>query len=110
MLNSRNFAITRGYRPELAPEPPLRRSSSGVILAQRVGVASIRVREVSGRRRVIVRGPLAAGDLRRLERACGPALEHRTAHLEVRIRDASVADESSRLFLEGLVRRGAVLT
>lgn len=57
-----------------------------------------------------VRGALSAADLRRLELACGPALEQRQAHLEIRIRHASIVDEPSRLFLKSLVRRGALLT
>ncbi len=63
-----------------------------------------------GRWRVTIRGPLTAADLKRLERACGPALEHREMPLEVRVIDMGAADEASRLFLEGLVRRGAVIT
>jgi hypothetical protein len=73
-------------------------------------VASIRVRVRDGRRRVTVRGQLAAADLRRLERACGPALEQREVALEVEVDDVSTIDETSQLFLAQLVRRGAVLT
>jgi hypothetical protein len=58
---------------------------------------------------VTIRGPLAAGDLRRLERLCGPALEEREIRLEVRLLGVGAMDESSRLFITGLVRRGAAL-
>jgi hypothetical protein len=57
----------------------------------------------------MVRGLLAATDLRRLEQACGPALEHRELRLEVRLMDARIGDESTRLFLENLARRGAIV-
>lgn len=50
-----------------------------------------------------------AADLRRLERACGPTLEHREIPLEIRLR-GEVMDDVSRLFVTRLVRRGAVLT
>jgi hypothetical protein len=58
---------------------------------------------------VIITGPLRASDLRRLERACGPALEQRELQLEIRLEDASDVDEASRAFLDGLTSRGATL-
>jgi hypothetical protein len=72
-------------------------------------VASIRVRVRGGKRRVTISGRLAAADLRRLERACGSALEHEEIPLEIRIRDAVAVDDVSRLFLNRLLKRGAVL-
>lgn len=72
-------------------------------------MASILVRVTRGTRRVTIRGPLAAGDLRRLEQLCGPALEEREIRLEVRLVGVRAMDESSRLFITGLVRRGAAL-
>jgi hypothetical protein len=51
----------------------------------------------------------SAEDLRRLEPACGPALEQRDTALEVDV-DVSGIGETSRLFLVRLVGRGAVLT
>ena len=59
---------------------------------------------------VSVRGPLAPRDLRRLERACGPALEHRTLRLEIRLEDTAALDESALFFLHRLRARGARLT
>ncbi len=73
------------------------------------GVATIQVRVNQGTRRVTIRGPLAARDLRRLEQMCGPALEDREIRLEVRLLNVSEMDETSRLFITGLVRRGAAL-
>jgi hypothetical protein len=72
-------------------------------------VASIRVRVRGGKRRVTISGRLSATDLRRLERACGSALEHEEIPLEIRIRDAVAVDDVSRLFLNRLLKRGAVL-
>jgi hypothetical protein len=73
-------------------------------------VASIRARVVQGKRRVTVKGRLVAADLRRLERACGPALEQRELSLEVRFVEAEVGDEPARLFLQNLAKRGADFT
>jgi hypothetical protein len=82
----------------------------GVELAWVCGtVASIRVRVRGGKRRVTISGRLSAADLRRLERACGSALEHEEIPLEIRIRDAVAVDDVSRLFLSRLLKRGAVL-
>lgn len=72
-------------------------------------MANISVRIHEGKRRVTVRGHLVAADLRRLERACGSALEHRELPLELRVRDISQMDEVCRLFLASLERRGAVV-
>lgn len=73
-------------------------------------MASIRVRVRNGRHRVTVSGQLRAEDLRRLERACGRALEYRTVPLELHVREVVSMDESAQLFVDSLVRRGAVLT
>ena len=72
-------------------------------------VASIRVRVRGGKRRVTISGRLSAADLRRLEHACGSALEHEEIPLEIWIRDAVAVDDVSRLFLSRLLKRGAVL-
>ncbi len=73
-------------------------------------MARIRARVQQGRLLVSVSGPLAAADLRHLERACGPALEQRDVALDVMARGVSTLDEASRLFLLGLTRRGANVT
>jgi hypothetical protein len=72
-------------------------------------VASIRVRVHNGERHISVRGELAPGDLRRLELACGSALEQRELHLELHVRELRGIDEAALRFLDGLVKRGAIL-
>ncbi len=73
-------------------------------------MAVITVRIRSGTRHVTVRGALIARDLRRLERACGPALEQKDIHLELHVHDKVASDDAARLFLDRLVKRGAVLS
>lgn len=73
-------------------------------------MANLRVRVRDGRFLVIVTGPLAAVDLRRLEHLCGPALEQRQLPLELDISGVSAIDEPARLFLDHLARRGAVVS
>ncbi len=73
-------------------------------------VATITVRVGRERRVVTVHGRLEARDLRRLERACGPALEYRELPLELRLLDRGGMDETARVFLAGLVKRGALLS
>jgi hypothetical protein len=72
-------------------------------------VANISVRIHQGKRRVTVRGHLVATDLRRLERACGSALEHRDLPLELYVGEVTEMDEACRFFLASLERRGAVV-
>jgi hypothetical protein len=62
-----------------------------------------------GRYRVSIRGPLSFQDLGRLERACGPALEHERMPLEIRIVDLAAMDEAARLYLGHLAMRGAII-
>ena len=73
-------------------------------------VATISVRVGKEKRLVTVNGRLEARDLRRLERACGPALEHRELALELRLSDPGSVDQVAQAFLAGLVKRGAVLS
>jgi len=72
-------------------------------------VANLRARVRDGRLRVTVTGRLVAGDLRRLEHVCGPALEQRQLPLEVDLAGMSAMDEPARVFLERLARRGALV-
>ena len=58
---------------------------------------------------VTVSGRLHGRDLRRLEHACGPALEHRMPPLTIRILPDSDMDEPARAYLRRLTIRGAVL-
>jgi hypothetical protein len=69
----------------------------------------MRVQSAEGRYHVTVRGDLAGRDLRRLERACGPALEQRQPPLTVRIAAVSAIDGSAEAYLKRLIDRGAVV-
>ena len=79
-----------------------------VHLSARAPVAKMRVRSADGRYVVTVTGQLQGRDLGRLERACGPALEHRHPPLTVRLA-APVIDEPARRYLERLAERGAIV-
>jgi hypothetical protein len=70
-----------------------------------------RISKVSkqGRYRVSIRGALSVRDLRRLERACGPALEHELPPLEIHVAQTTTLDDESRDFLKRLAARGAVI-
>jgi hypothetical protein len=68
----------------------------------------MRVKTANGRYFVTVTGQLGGRDLGRLERACGPALEHQHPPLTVRLA-AGVIDEPARRYLERLTERGATV-
>jgi hypothetical protein len=68
----------------------------------------MRVKTANGRYFITVSGQLRGRDLGRLERACGPALEHQHPPLTVRLA-ASVSDEPAKRYLERLVERGAIV-
>lgn len=72
-------------------------------------MARIRVRTAAGRYWVTVTGQLRGRDLRRLEHACGPALEQREAPLTLTLPGVRDIDEPVKAFLERLANRGAVL-
>jgi hypothetical protein len=72
-------------------------------------VASFARRVTKGRWRVAVRGRLRAADLRRLERACAPALEQYPLPLDIDVNAMQGVDEPSRRFVRCLLRRGAAL-
>ena len=57
--------------------------------------------------RIALSGRLTSGDLRRLERACGNALEHRLAPLELNVERVQSIDAPARWYLERLRERGA---
>jgi hypothetical protein len=73
-------------------------------------VARLRRTRIGERYRIAVSGDLCAADLRRLERACAPALEHRQVPLELRVDRVRSVDEPARAFLERLIERGAALS
>lgn len=56
---------------------------------------------------VTVSGHLRAADLRRLERACGPALEQRYVALQLDLTAVTGSDPVANAFLGRLVERGA---
>jgi hypothetical protein len=62
-----------------------------------------------GKYRVSIRGALSVRDLRRLERACGPALEFEQPPLEIHVVQMTTLDDASRVFLRRLASRGAVI-
>jgi hypothetical protein len=62
-----------------------------------------------GRYRIWIRGSLSVRDLRRLESACGPALEHERLPLEIRLARMTTVDDAARVFLRGLAARGAAV-
>jgi len=72
-------------------------------------MARMRVTSVKGRYQVTVTGNLGGRDLRRLERACGPALEHQRAPLTVRLASVAAIDQPAKAYLDRLMRRGAVV-
>lgn len=57
--------------------------------------------------RIKLRGRLSAGDLGRLERACGKALEHKLAPLELNIEEVLSIDNAAGGYLDRLRARGA---
>ena len=72
-------------------------------------MARMTVKSAGGRYFVIVTGQLRGRDLGRLERACGPALEHQHPPLTVRLAPGRAIDEPAKTYLERLAERGAVV-
>lgn len=64
---------------------------------------------IDGKYRVTLSGHLSGRDLGRLERLCGPALEHQTLPLTIRFTQTTTVDPAARAYLDRLVQRGAVL-
>jgi hypothetical protein len=57
--------------------------------------------------RVTLKGRLSAGDLKRLERACGPALQRKVVPLELDVHHVTKLDAAAQAYLERLRARGA---
>jgi hypothetical protein len=57
--------------------------------------------------RITLRGRLEARDLKRLERACGAALQQKRLPLELDIQRLTSIDHSAEAYLEKLIARGA---
>ena len=72
-------------------------------------MATFARRVTRGRWRIAVRGELRAADLRRLERACAPALEQFPVPLDIEVDTLQAVDEPSRRFVACLLHRGAAL-
>jgi hypothetical protein len=66
------------------------------------------VKSANGHYVVTVTGELRGRDLGRLERACGPALEHQHPPLTLRLA-SSVVDAPAKRYLERLAERGATV-
>jgi hypothetical protein len=70
----------------------------------------MRVTSAEGQYQVIVTGNLGERDLRRLEHACGPALEQQRPPLTVRLGAVAAIDESAKAYLDRLMLRGAIVS
>ena len=86
-----------------------RRIRSGRKLEQWRRVAKLGRRLDDGRWRVTIVGRLEAGDLRRLERTCAPALEQFPTPLDLQLDRLTGLDGPARLFVNRLMERGARL-
>ena len=73
-------------------------------------MARIAVHRIGGCYTIELRGELGASDLKRLERACGDALEHRLVPLELHLEHVSKVDKTARAYLDRLRLRGARIT
>jgi hypothetical protein len=73
-------------------------------------MARITVREANGTREVTVHGRLIGAEVRRLEQACGPALERAHIGLHLRLVQVTAIDEVARALIGRLVERGGTLT
>jgi hypothetical protein len=72
-------------------------------------MAKMRVTSAEGRYQVTVTGNLGGRDLRRLERACGPALEQPRAPLTVRLGAVAAIDDCAKAYIDRLIQRGALV-
>jgi hypothetical protein len=70
-------------------------------------MAKISVVRVDGSYRITLKNGLSAADLKRLERACGYALEHKLIPLELNLEHVSSIDDAAHAYLERLRARGA---
>jgi ABC-type transporter Mla MlaB component len=70
-------------------------------------MARIFVAWARGSYQITLLGHLTASDLGRLERACGSALEHKLAPLELNVEQLLSIDEAATSYLDRLRARGA---
>jgi hypothetical protein len=73
-------------------------------------MARIMVRETNDTREVTVSGRLVGPEVRRLEQACGPALERAQIGLHLRLVQVSAVDAVARALIGRIVERGGTLT
>ena len=73
-------------------------------------MARIAIRETHGTREVTVSGRLEGAEVRRLELACGPALERAKIGLHLRLVEVTALDSAARVLITRLVERGGRLT
>jgi hypothetical protein len=70
-------------------------------------MARISVTRTMGSYRITFAGRLSGRDLKRLERACGDALEHKRVPLELNLAKVTSIDDAARAYIERLRVRGA---
>jgi len=73
-------------------------------------VARIRITRDGERLHVDVSGRLTAGDLRRLEHACAPALLSDPVRIELHLNRVTDIDRAAAAFVERMSARGAIVT
>jgi hypothetical protein len=72
-------------------------------------VARIRITRDGERLHVDVSGRLTAGDLRRLEHACAPALLSDPVRIELHLNRVTDIDRAAAAFVERMSARGAIV-
>jgi hypothetical protein len=70
-------------------------------------MAKISVARTASGYRVMLEGRLSAADLKRLERACRYALEHKFLPLELDLAKVASIDDAAHFYVERLRSRGA---
>jgi hypothetical protein len=73
-------------------------------------VARIAWRDANGTREITVSGRLEGPEVRRLETACGPALEQAQIRLHLRIARVTAMDDAARALIARLLERGGTVT
>ena len=73
-------------------------------------MARILCSAAGGMHRVSIQGSFSFRDLRQLERECGQALEQAHLALEIDLDGVTEIDEPARVYLDRLVKRGALIT
>jgi hypothetical protein len=98
---------------EAARSAPVKKAvhDSAARLRNSIGVvARIRITRDGDCLRVDVSGRLTAGDLRRLEHACAPALLINPVSIELHLNRVTDIDRIAAAFVERIAARGAIVT